>query len=529
MKYLCAVQIAKAFLLLSFSQPDFADRRQMIDRHGSAMVKYFLLVDLDDLEKEGATRMKNKLAALKGNVFYGVGAIGLDLSYGLFYNWLAKYMTDILHLNKKFLLFLTPIARIWDGINDPMMGVIVDQTNTRFGRYKPWVIFGSTANAIVLTLIFLTPSVFDLSGGIGIYIYMAILYVLWGMTNTTADIPYWSMIPSFTTDPGERNILATIARTFSGLGQGIITIASPLVYSWLSHTTNAAGDKVYDVYSYRYWAMICSVLLIGFSVLSMSKVKEVNHVKNNETFSFKKIFQIIKDNDQLRIFMLFAAISNTGWYMISGVAAYYFDVVKGDPNAQSLFSFFGAVGSILGLVIIPVMTKFTTKRRTYQFSLALSFVGFVLMAIGGWVMNNDIVMGIGYLIGSTGIASMFIAQTIFLADIVDYGEVKMGYRAESGTFSMKGFLQKMAYTIETIILFAGLEITKYNENLHAANDMSVKNAISSMMFIVPAVCVLLSLIIYTLRFKLHGDYMDQITAEATKRKAERDSVAAAEK
>ena len=469
--------------------------------------------------------MKNKLAALKGNVVYGVGAIGLDLSYGLFYNWLAKYMTDILHLNKKFLLFLTPIARIWDGINDPMMGVIVDQTNTKYGRYKPWVIFGSCTNAIVLTLIFLTPSVFNLNGGIGIYIYMAILYVLWGMTNTTADIPYWSMIPSFTSDPGERNILATIARTFSGLGQGIITIASPLVYSWLSRTTNAAGEKVYDVYSYRYWAMICAAMLIFFSVVSMSKIKEVNHTKSDEKFSFKKIFKIVKDNDQLRVFMLFAAISNTGWYMISGVAAYYFDVVKGDPDSQSLFSVFGAVGSILGLAIIPIMTKFTTKRRTYQFSLALSFAGFVLMAVGGWAMDSDVVMGIGYLIGSTGIASMFIAQTVFLADIVDYGEVKMGYRAESGTFSMKGFLQKMAYTIETIILFAGLEITKYDENLHAANDMGVKNAISSMMFLVPAVCVLLSLIIYTFRFKLHGKYMDQITEEVTKRRAAREETA----
>lgn len=462
--------------------------------------------------------MKSKLSALKGNLFYGVGAVGLDLSYGLFYNWLAKYMTDILHLNKKFLLLLTPIARIWDGINDPMMGAIVDQTNTKYGRYKPWVLIGSFSNAVVLSLIFLTPSIFNLNGGIGIYIYMAVLYVLWGMTNTTADIPYWSMIPSFTSDPGERNILATVARTFSGLGQGIITIASPIVYGLLSQTYDSAGKKVYDVYSYRYWAIICSVLLVGFSVLSMSKIKEVNHIKSEEKFSFRKIFAIIKENDQLRVFMLFAAISNTGWYMISGAAAYYFDVVVGNPSEQSLFSTFGAVGSILGLAIIPVMTKFTTKRRTYQFSLVLSLVGYIIMGVGG----SAIVLGIGYLIGSTGMASMFIAQTVFLADIVDYGEVKMGYRSESGTFSMKGFLQKMAYTIETVILFAGLEITKYDETLHAANSASVKNAISGMMFVVPAVCVLLSLIIYTFKFKLHGKYMDSITDEVTKRREERE-------
>lgn len=460
---------------------------------------------------------KGTLAGLKSKLSYGVGAVGLDLSYGLFYNWLAKYMTDILHLNKKFLLILSPLARVWDGINDPMMGSLVDATNTRFGRYRPWVVFGSCANAIVLSLLFFTPGFFDLSGGIGIYIYISVLYVFWGMTNTMADIPYWSMVPSFTTDPGERNILATVARTFSGLGQGIITIASPLVFGWFSRTTGENGSKIYDVSSYRYWTLICAAALIFFSVFSMARVKETNHPDAGEKFSMKKIFTIIKNNDQLRVFMLFAAISNTGWYMISAAAPYYFDVVANDPTAQSAFSAFGAVGSIAGLAIIPVMSKFTTSRRTYQFSLGLSLFGYLMMG-AGFLASSRLILNLGYLFGSTGVAAMFIAQTVFLANIVDYGEVKMGYRTESGTFSMKGFLQKAAYTLQTIILFSGLELTHYNENLHAANAAAVKNAVSGMMFAVPAVAVLLSLIIFTLRFKLHGSFMEEITAEVTRRR-----------
>ena len=157
---------------------------------------------------------------LKDKLAYGVGAVGLDLSYGLFYSFLAKYLTDILHLNKKFLLFLTPVARIWDGINDPLMGTIVDNTNTKMGKYRPWILIGSTCNAIVLSLLFTNPGL-EL-GGLPLYIYVAFLYVGWGMTNTMADIPYWSMVPSFTSDPAERSIIATIARAFSGIGQGII-------------------------------------------------------------------------------------------------------------------------------------------------------------------------------------------------------------------------------------------------------------------------------------------------------------------
>lgn len=74
--------------------------------------------------------MKEK-KSLKSKFTYGVGAIALDLSYGMFYSYLAKYLTDILRLNKKFLLFLTPIARIWDGVNDPMMGTLVDNTKNK--------------------------------------------------------------------------------------------------------------------------------------------------------------------------------------------------------------------------------------------------------------------------------------------------------------------------------------------------------------------------------------------------------------
>ena len=397
----------------------------------------------------------------RDKISYGVGAIGLDLSYGLFYSFLAKYLTDILHMNKKFLLALTPIARIWDGINDPLMGTIVDNTNTKMGKYRPWILIGSTCNAIVLALLFSNPGL-EL-GGLPLYIYVAVLYVGWGMTNTMADIPYWSMVPSFTTDPKERSLIATIARTFSGLGQGIISILTPVVLPLLSETVSG-GEKVADARGYSLWAIICAFCLIGFSALSVANTKERHITKPKEKFTFKKMFSIAKNNDQLLVFMLFAMLSNAGWYMVSGVAVYYFDVVAGDPGKQSTFNIFGAVGSILGLAVIPIMTKFTTRRRTYQFSLLMAIFGFFGMTLSIKIAESYLLMNICYTIASIGIASMFVSQTVFLADIVDYGEVKQGFRSESITFSMKGFLQKMAYTIQTVILFSGLEISNYNEN-----------------------------------------------------------------
>ena len=126
---------------------------------------------------------------------------------------------------------------------------------------------------------------------------------------------------------------------------------------------------------------------------------------------------------------------------------------------------------------------------------------------------------------------MFIAQTIFLADIVDYGEIKMGKRSESVTFSMKGFLQKMAYTLQTIILFAALGIADYNSNKPNADGVivytqKVKNAVSAVMYVLPPIFMLLSLIVFSAKFRLHGAYMEEITRQVSEAQEKRAALAA---
>jgi melibiose permease len=439
---------------------------------------------------------------------YGIGAVGLDLSYGLFYSFLSYYLSSVLGLKEGFLLLLTPIARIWDGINDPIMGTIVDNTRTKIGKYRPWILIGAMSNAVVLFLLFTS---FGMSGT-KLYIYIAVMYILWGMTNTMADIPYWSMVPSFTSDPKDRNLVSTVARTFSGLGQGIITIATPYLLPKLS--SGMTTDKGYSASGFSRWSAICAGLLVLFSFICVISTKEKNVVYNKKTkFSLKKIFSVITHNDQLIVFMVMAMLSNAGWYLTSGTAVYYFADVLEKPTAQSQFQTIGAVGSVLGLLVIPILSKWFSKKKIYQISLISTIIGYIIMYICGPILKITIALDIAYIISSTGIASMFVAQTIFLADIVDYGEYKTGERNESITFSMKGFLQKMAYTIQTIVLFAGLGLMNYNEQITnksvTLND-ATKSGIGIICFAVPPILILCSLIIFTKKFKLHGELADEV-------------------
>lgn len=454
--------------------------------------------------------MNNKIS-LREKLGYGVGAIGLDLSYGMFYSYLSIYLTNALGISPAFLLIITPLARLWDGINDPMMGMIVDRTKTKMGKYRPWIIIGATINAVVLCLLFNNPGF--AAGSVGLYVYAAVLYVLWGMTNTLADIPFWSMVPSFASEEKDRNLVSTIARAFSGLGQGIISIFTPIAVAYLG---GVAGSKLDSMTSdtlskgFGKWSIITAVGLIFFAAISVFSTKERRIVVNNDKFSFKGAINVIKQNDQLLVFMLFAMISNAGFYMTSGISSYYFTSVLGDLTLQSKFNLMGTVGSVLAILVVPVCSKFMNNRSIYKLSLSMAAAGYIGMAIVGYLIPGNVtLLGICYILTSLGTGSMFVNQTVMLADCVDYGEYKTGKRNQSLTFSMKGFLQKMAYTIQAIIMYATFTVTGYDGEA-AVQTPQAQNAISFLMFIVPPAMMIISFIIFSKKYKIYGEFKQEV-------------------
>lgn len=460
----------------------------------------------------------DKKVPFREKIGYGVGAVGLDLSYGLFYSYLSLYLTNALGISPLFLLILAPIARLWDGINDPMMGTLVDISNSKMGKYRPWILRGAVANAVVLCLLFNNPGIDTKS--VWMYVYVAVFYVLWGMTNTLADIPYWSMIPSFATEEKDRNFISTIARTFSGLGQGIVLILTAPIVAFFGRSSadslSAMTPESLRV-GFGKWSILASVLLVFFAFICVISTKERNVVKGGEKFSFKDAINVVRQNDQLMVFMLFAMISNAGYYMTSGISSYYFNSVAGDLNLQSTFNIFGAVGSIIGIAVIPVCSKFMNNRSIYKLSLGMAAAGYIGMAIIGYGFGGKVYgLGACYLLTSVGIGSMFVNQTVMLADVVDYGEYKLGKRNQSLTFSMKGFLQKMAYTVQCIIMYLTFSVTKY-EGTAPEQTQTAKDAISALMFIVPPVLIIISFIVFSKKYKIYGDFKREVLAAVSEK------------
>ena len=457
----------------------------------------------------------------KEKVSYGLGAVGKDMVYMLSASYILYYYQDILGVSAFAMGVILLAARVFDAFNDPIMGVVVAKTRTRWGKFRPWLFIGTILNAIMLYLMFSAPPALD--GG-GLVAYAAVTYVLWGVTYTMMDIPYWSMIPSFATEEKDRNFISTVARTFSGLGQGIVLILTAPIVAYLGGSSESSLKAMTPEClrtGFGKWSIIAAVMLVVFACISVASTKERNVIQSGEKFSFKQAINVVKNNDQLLTFMLFAMISNAGYYMTSGISSYYFNSVAGDLNLQSKFNMFGAVGSVIGIAVIPICSKLNMNNRNiYKLSLGMAAVGYIGMAVIGYGFGGNVYgLGACYLITSIGIGSMFVNQTVMLADVVDYGEYKLGKRNQSLTFSMKGFLQKMAYTVQCIIMYLTFSITKY-EGTAPEQTQEAKDAISALMFIVPPVLIIISFIVFSKRYKIYGDFKREILATVSLRHEE---------
>ena len=241
-----------------------------------------------------------KITASRWNRYtFGLGTIGRDMLYSLVSMYLIYYLTDILQLPDYMLWWLTAIllaARIFDAVNDPIMGVVVDNTNSRFGKFKPWIALGALFTG-VFTVIMYTD--FGLVGA-PYLIMFTVVYLLWDVSFTANDISYWSILPTLSMDQKEREKIGAFARICADVGLFAVVVG-------IVPITNALGSYLGSMKkAYFLFTVIISLLMIGGQCITLFGVKEFKGVfKKEEQTTLKGMAQAIFKNDQL----LFTAIS----------------------------------------------------------------------------------------------------------------------------------------------------------------------------------------------------------------------------
>ena len=256
---------------------------------------------------------------------YGLGAVGKDMVYMLSASYILYYYQDIMGVSAWIMGIILLIARVFDAFNDPLMGVLVAKTKTRWGKFRPWLFIGTVTNAIVLFLMFAAPPALT---GSGLVAYAAAFYILWGVTYTMMDIPFWSMVPAFTEGGKERENMSALGRTCAGVGSAIVTIVTVLAVSVLG---NAAVGKSTDNETQSFDGVVTYLVELDETGAATGKVKTLRS-DNGTVDSSQTALQITADRTQFTHALSFSE-SNCNYEIRVG------DAVFNNDNSSMNFEF----------------------------------------------------------------------------------------------------------------------------------------------------------------------------------------------
>ena len=443
-------------------------------------------------------------------ISYGLGAVGKDMVYMLSASYVLYYYQDILGVSAIAMGVILMAARIFDAFNDPVMGVIVARTRTRWGRFRPWLMIGTLTNAVILCIMFAAPPALD---GPGLVAYAAIVYVLWGVTYTMMDIPFWSMIPAFTEGGREREGLTTLARSCAGVGSALITVVTVMMVQLLGGGNEREG--------FRLFAMIIALLFVLFTTFTCVTIREKSTV-HVDAPSVRDMFRALVQNDQAMTVVISIVLINCSLYVTSNLLIYFFKYdIAGDGwhGAYTLFNTFGGAVQILSMMVVfPLLRKFLSSLRIFHLSFWMAVAGYamllVLMCLG---IKTLAALLIPALFIFMAFGMLTILTTVFLANTVDYGQLKNGRRDESVIFSMQTFVVKLASGVAALIASVCLSVSSISQNAgETAQEAVGASSVLTLrmtMTVLPIAGLLVALYVFSRRYILTESEVERITAQ----------------
>ena len=453
---------------------------------------------------------------------YGIGAVGKDMVYMLSASYISIYFLDVMVISAAAIAVLLLVARVFDAFNDPIMGVLVAKTKTRWGKFRPWLLVGTITNAVILYMMFSIPPTLD---GAGLVAYASVTYILWGLTYTMMDIPYWSMIPAFTQSGKEREGLSAFARSCAGVGSALISIITVMSVAALGRKFGGTTDNEINRIGYSKFALIIAILFVVFITITCLVIKEKSTV-DMKSASIKDMFKALIQNDQAMTVVVAIVMINTALYITQQLVYFFLKYDFSPATYQADFTLFNTVGGgcqILAMMLLfPLLRKVMDTIRIFYTCFGMAVTGYILIIIISYTGTSNVkwlLIPAALIMAAVGVLNVII--TVFLANTVDYGELKNHRRDESVIFSMQTFVVKLASGIagflSSMVLFVfNINSDKNAEAVAISETSSLGLRLS--MTLIPIVVLLVGFVVFRKKYILSDDRMDEITAELAKRK-----------
>ncbi|XMB67448.1 glycoside-pentoside-hexuronide (GPH):cation symporter [Mycoplasmatota bacterium zrk1] len=439
---------------------------------------------------------------------YGIGGLGKNMMFAMS-TIMSIYLTDYVGVSPMFVGGLVLVVRAWDAINDLIMGNIVDNTKSKWGKFRPWILTGAILNAITLLFLYYKP---DLPvNSMNMLIYITVFYTLWGMTYTLLDIPFWALIPALSKDQKERENLSVIARIFSNIG--LFIIASPYVI--IVKYLGGGESDAQKLSGFFLLACIVAGVFIVTQLLIVIFVRENKHETKNK-ITLKKTVEILLKNDQLQVIVVAVVVFNLVLYISSGMVHYFFKYDVGDENLVTPFVASGGVSMVIASILYPNLSRFLNRKRMFQLSIILPILGCLGLFIVSFFLKNSFIS----LVATSslvffGIGLSMITLTILLSNVVEYGEWKFGERTEGVVFSVQTFIVKLSSAISSGLIGVGLSVIGYKKD--AVLGATTLVGMRIMMFLLPIIGLIFALTIFNKHFKLDENAYDNIVSDLEKR------------
>ncbi len=471
---------------------------------------------------------------------FAIGGCGQGMIYAMMSSYISDYYVNVLQLPLIFVLLLMLLARVWDAINDPLMGILADRNTTKRGKLKPYIFYGALPLALLTVFMYLSPNL----SGTSMLVYSAVVYVLWGMTYTFSDVPFWGLPNIMTPNHKERSSVLSLGKTVNGVGSAVPEVLFLVCGFVLPLVIDTSDPLQFNKQKYLIITLITIAIGIPLYASTYFKVKErvvmpPKKRKEGEPTTLSRLFKC----KPLMLVILMGVLSS-GRYMVQAAAihvaryAFYIgpeltpDMTVAERTAlidasvssiKTIFQVCAIVGMFGAMLFMPTLMKRFKYHKIVITTCLLGFVASIFTTIIGWFTLNLYACIPFIIISSIPLGVINVISLAMICDCLDFMELKTGFRDNALGAACQGFVNKLGNAFATcgivlMYMFMGFEPAQMlsSEMVVAATELSKTQnfAMFSLVSIVPGVSMLLCAI--PMFFYKIDDMKDEINEKLSK-------------
>ena len=457
---------------------------------------------------------------LKEKIGYGFGDMASSMFWKLFGSYLMIFYTDVFGLPAAVVGTLFLVTRVWDSAFDPIVGVVADRTHSRWGKFRPYLLFLAIPFSVIGVLTFVTPPF----GDNGKLVYAYVTYSLMMMVYSAINVPYASLLGVMSDNPKERNTLSTYRMAFAYIGSFIaLLLFMPMVNFWSGHSKEIAAQQQGWTLAVAVIAAMCALLFIGCFAFTRERVKALHEKQAPLKEDLKDLWK-----NRPWWILLGAGVAALVFNSIrDGATVYYFKYFIVEEDFQTI-SFFGVsfvlsglylsvgqIANIAGVILAAPVSNRIGKKQTYMGSMAIATVLSILFF---WFDKDNLALIFTFqILISICAGSIFPLLWSMYADCTDYSELKTGNRATGLIFSSSSMSQKFGWAIGSAL--TGWLLSYFGFVANEVQQAGAIQGIKMFMSFLPAAGTLLSIVFISM-YPLSEKKMLEISAALKSRRAE---------